>query len=175
MSRFVLAVALCLLFFGTAAYADITVSLGGVPCKNAAGLCSPIASASTITFDTLLNSVVDPQSFTLSNGIATYSWTPNPVSPFVRGSVPNEAAAPPFDLVLLDLNMPEMSAEEALPLIRELSPSSRVVITSGFTESEAMRQLPDASVAGFVQKPYTVQALVRQLATLVARREGRSA
>jgi two-component system CheB/CheR fusion protein len=71
---------------------------------------------------------------------------------------PHEYAA-----VLLDLTMPVMDGEEALRRIQEIRPDVPVVLSSGYTESEAMRRFRHRGLAGFLQKPYTATALARKI------------
>ena len=78
-----------------------------------------------------------------------------------------------IDLVLLDLTMPELRAEETLSRIRALCPGIPVIATSGYSEMEAMERL-GASIEGFIQKPYTVPQLARAVRSLV-RRSGAAA
>ncbi len=63
-----------------------------------------------------------------------------------------------IDLVLLDMTMPEMSAEETLPRIRAICPRVPVVASSGYNEVEALQRF-GKSIDGFLQKPYTVPQL----------------
>jgi PAS domain S-box-containing protein len=62
-------------------------------------------------------------------------------------------------LVVLDLSMPHMSGEEALPELRKIRPEVKVVVSSGYSESEAMPLFDGQRVSGFVQKPYTSKAI----------------
>jgi len=56
------------------------------------------------------------------------------------------------DVVLLDLAMPKLDGWEAIPLIREVSPDSRIVILSGFPE-ERMRDLAhEHRIVAYVEK-----------------------
>jgi PAS domain S-box-containing protein len=64
-------------------------------------------------------------------------------------------------LTLLDLSMAGMSGEEALPALRRIRPDIRVVVSSGYSETEAMRLFGGARVSGFIQKPYTVKELLK--------------
>jgi DNA-binding NarL/FixJ family response regulator len=64
--------------------------------------------------------------------------------------------------------MPVMSGEETLPFLRELQPGLEVVVTSGYSEAEALRLFRGARVSGFIQKPYTVQQLVRKVKSVLA-------
>lgn len=76
-----------------------------------------------------------------------------------------EVFASNLDLVtaiVLDLTMPVMSGEEALPRLRALRPDVRILASSGYSQSEAVRRFGDA-IDGFIQKPYSVQSLLSAL------------
>ena len=57
-------------------------------------------------------------------------------------------------LVLLDLTMPDMAGDEVLRGIREIDPDVRVLLNSGYDETDAMSRIPSSKVWGFVAKPY---------------------
>ena len=66
-------------------------------------------------------------------------------------------------LVLLDLTMPEMGGEECLRQLRETLPNLKVVLVSGYSENEAMGRFQDMELAGFMQKPFSLQKLKQLL------------
>ena len=66
-----------------------------------------------------------------------------------------------FVAVLLDLTMPVMGGEEALKRLHRVRAGVPVVLTSGFTESEAVRRFAGKNLAGFLQKPFTSRQLAR--------------
>ncbi|HTX36590.1 MAG TPA: response regulator [Bryobacteraceae bacterium] len=66
-------------------------------------------------------------------------------------------------IVLLDLSMPGMSGLEALPVLRKISPDVPVLVSSGYGEAETLRLFSGHRIAGFLQKPYTVQELVEHV------------
>jgi len=66
-------------------------------------------------------------------------------------------------LVLLDLSMPHMNGEEALPELRKIRPEVKVVVSSGYSESEAMALFKGQRVAGFIQKPYTSEGIASKV------------
>jgi two-component system cell cycle sensor histidine kinase/response regulator CckA len=68
-----------------------------------------------------------------------------------------------FSAVLLDLTMPVMNGEEALERMQEIRPGVRVVLSSGYSEVEALRKFHNRRLAGFLQKPYTATALARKI------------
>jgi PAS domain S-box-containing protein len=90
-----------------------------------------------------------------------------------RAAVDAVAARPAeFAAVLLDLTMPVMSGEEALTHIRRIRPDLPVLLSSGFSESEALKRFADRGLAGFLQKPYTATALARKVKGAVRQRAG---
>ena len=66
-------------------------------------------------------------------------------------------------VVILDLSMPGMSGEEALPELRRIRPEVKVLISSGYSEAEAMRLFQGQQVSGFIQKPYTAKGIVEKV------------
>jgi CheY-like chemotaxis protein len=72
--------------------------------------------------------------------------------------------------VLLDLTMPRMDGHEVWQHIRRIRPDMKVVISSGFDESEARKQFADAPALDFIQKPYTATALRRKIGSAIDRR-----
>ena len=69
-----------------------------------------------------------------------------------------------ISLVILDLTMPVLSGEQAIPLIRNLSPRIPILLSSGFGESEVARRFASADISGVLQKPYTARTLLAKVA-----------
>ncbi len=63
-------------------------------------------------------------------------------------------------LVLLDLTMPNLDGEETFHELRRIDPNVRVVMSSGYTESEIIPRFAGMPLAGFLQKPYSTAALM---------------
>jgi PAS domain S-box-containing protein len=70
-------------------------------------------------------------------------------------------------LVVLDLSMPGLSGEETLPELRKIRPDVGVIISSGYSESEAMPLFGGQRVLGFIQKPYTARSLIEKIESLL--------
>jgi len=64
--------------------------------------------------------------------------------------------------VLLDLTMPEMDGVEALEGLRRID-DVPILLMSGYPEADVMRQVSTGQVAGFVEKPYRPETLVRTI------------
>jgi CheY-like chemotaxis protein len=62
-------------------------------------------------------------------------------------------------LVILDLSMPVMDGEESLKRLKSIKPDVSVLLSSGFSETEAARRFQSTGPATFLQKPYTAQHL----------------
>jgi CheY-like chemotaxis protein len=59
-----------------------------------------------------------------------------------------------FTLVLMDLTMPRMDGREAFLRMHDLDPTVPVVLTSGFSENDAVSDFAGRGLAGFLPKPY---------------------
>jgi signal transduction histidine kinase/CheY-like chemotaxis protein len=70
---------------------------------------------------------------------------------------------PGLRLVLLDLSMPRLDGEQALPELRRLLPEATVILMSGYSEREVSERFVGRGVAAFLQKPFTRDDLVRKV------------
>jgi CheY-like chemotaxis protein len=70
-----------------------------------------------------------------------------------------EQHGPSVALVLLDMAMPHLNGEEAFREMRRLRPDIRVVLTSGYSASDATARFVGKGLAGFLQKPFRLDAL----------------
>ena len=75
-----------------------------------------------------------------------------------------------ISLVLLDLTMPEMGGEETLQKLRAIRPDVEVILTSGYDEARALERFGQTEVSGFLKKPYTIEALVKLVRSILNRR-----
>ncbi|HOQ44618.1 MAG TPA: PocR ligand-binding domain-containing protein [Bryobacteraceae bacterium] len=64
-----------------------------------------------------------------------------------------------IDGAILDVVMPVMGAKDLLPALKARRPGMKVLLTSGYDESEAMRLCAEHPGAAFIQKPYTAHQL----------------
>ena len=65
--------------------------------------------------------------------------------------------------VLLDFSMPDTSAAAVCRQLYELNPDARVVMISGYDQSQVDEEMGDLTVAGFIHKPFRMAALQEAL------------
>ena len=76
----------------------------------------------------------------------------------------------PFDLVLLDLALPDRNGLELLPEIRTLDPQIAVIMITAYgTVEDAVRAM-QSGAANFLQKPWDNEKLLADVRSVVARR-----
>jgi CheY-like chemotaxis protein len=63
------------------------------------------------------------------------------------------------DLVLMDLNMPGMTGDQAFEELKALDAQAPVVFVSGYWDRDLERKLREMGALGFVQKPYEAATL----------------
>lgn len=73
--------------------------------------------------------------------------------------------AGPFDVVVLDLRLPDVDDLSLLLKIREMSPTSRVIIMTAFGTAEISERALELGASKVVAKPFELD----EMATLVAR------
>jgi PAS domain S-box-containing protein len=72
-------------------------------------------------------------------------------------------------LVLLDLSMPGISAQQAIEQLKAIRPELYILLSSGYDESEVLRQFSERPAVGFMQKPYTPTQLAERVKLALAR------
>ena len=73
-----------------------------------------------------------------------------------------------IDAVVLDVVMPVMGGNELLPRLKARRPELKVLLTSGYSESEARRLCAAYPGADFIQKPYTAQQIAKAVQDIMA-------
>lgn len=64
-----------------------------------------------------------------------------------------------IDIVLLDFVMPGITGLETCRRLREIKPSLKVILSSGYTSAEVVREARLAGAVGFIGKPYSLEEL----------------
>src|SRR5579862_9079430 len=75
----------------------------------------------------------------------------------------------PFDLVLLDINMPGMDGVEACQQIRALAPRMGIIMLTVRNDEEDKIQALEAGADDYVTKPFRLRELIARSAAVLRR------
>jgi len=76
-----------------------------------------------------------------------------------------------FDLVLLEMAMPVMNGRDCFKAMREHNPDVLVVLSSGFSKVEDLREMKDLGLVGLVRKPYSSSKLSQTIHAALHKRD----
>ncbi len=71
------------------------------------------------------------------------------------------------DLVILDMIMPDMGGKETFDRIRKINPKAKVLLASGYSLNGQAKEILEHGCDGFIQKPFTVEDLSRNILSLL--------
>ncbi len=66
-------------------------------------------------------------------------------------------------VMILDMTMPDLSGDEALPAIARLRPDLQVIVSSGYGDAEVRRHFASTQYRAFLPKPYTGAQLLEHV------------
>ena len=69
----------------------------------------------------------------------------------------------PIDVVLLDMILPDMDGDEVFSRLMATCPRLKIIVCSGYADSDAAQKMMDSGACGFLHKPYTKQSLSAML------------
>jgi two-component system cell cycle sensor histidine kinase/response regulator CckA len=81
----------------------------------------------------------------------------------LRSSLPSS----PPDLVILDMIMPQMGGGETYDRMKELSPTIKVLLSSGYSIDGQAKEILKRGCNGFLQKPFTLGELSKAIREVV--------
>ncbi len=73
----------------------------------------------------------------------------------------------PYDLVILDLNMPRLGGRAAFDRIKELFPELKVLVCSGYSASMLDDGKFATEIDGFIQKPYELSDIAEKIRSIL--------
>jgi CheY-like chemotaxis protein len=77
-----------------------------------------------------------------------------------------------IDLVILDMIMPRMGGRELFLAMRAMNPAVRVILSSGYSMNGEAHDILAMGVLAFVQKPFRMADLLRQVAEVLPKGAG---
>jgi two-component system cell cycle sensor histidine kinase/response regulator CckA len=85
----------------------------------------------------------------------------------LRSSLPSS----PPDLVILDMIMPQMGGGETYDRMKELSPTIKVLLSSGYSIDGQAKEILKRGCNGFLQKPFTLGELSKAIREVVGEKK----
>ena len=70
-----------------------------------------------------------------------------------------------FDLIITDLRMPKVPGQEVVKAARELRPSAKVVVISGYSSLHTVSQSVSHGACAFLSKPFSIKELMQTVTT----------
>ncbi|MFH1672696.1 MAG: PAS domain S-box protein [Pseudomonadota bacterium] len=74
-----------------------------------------------------------------------------------------------IDLVVLDVGMPGMGGYKCLRALMKIDPEIKVIIASGYTSSDEVKEALEHGAAGFIGKPYRLTDMLKSLREVLDR------
>jgi CheY-like chemotaxis protein len=73
-----------------------------------------------------------------------------------------------FDLMLVDLRLPDMDGVSLIRAVRQFDPFMKVIVMTAYGSPEAERQVKELGVDGYVIKPFVVEDVKKMITRVVA-------
>ena len=73
-----------------------------------------------------------------------------------------------IDLVIIDMVMPEMDGGEVFAALKQINPSVKAILSTGYGRDGKAQDIIDEGMLGFVPKPYRPQDLSEAVATALS-------
>jgi two-component system cell cycle sensor histidine kinase/response regulator CckA len=77
-----------------------------------------------------------------------------------------------IDLVMLDMIMPGIGGAETFRALKKMDPRVSVIIISGYSLPDEVRELLAQGCRGFLQKPFLIPELFQKIRQVIRRDEG---
>jgi two-component system, cell cycle sensor histidine kinase and response regulator CckA len=74
-----------------------------------------------------------------------------------------------IDVVLLDIGLPKKAGWDVILKMKEVNPDVNVVVSSGYIDPESKTRMHRAGVRDFIDKPYTPDAVIETLESVLER------
>jgi PAS domain S-box-containing protein len=72
-----------------------------------------------------------------------------------------------IDLVITDMIMPKMNGTETFYKLKEIDKNCKIIISSGFTKDENLKELKKEGLAGFIDKPFRAIELNKLITSIL--------
>ena len=112
-----------------------------------------------------------PVQLTISEGLGIYTKNLNVLTAENGKNAMEVMESFKVDLVVTDLNMPEMDGFELLAYIRESYPNIPVIVMTGLSTTEIEKKLQTLDIFGYIEKPFELKYLTNMILSGLAFRD----
>jgi len=67
------------------------------------------------------------------------------------------------DVILLDIGLPGISGIDLIPIFKEISPKSKILMLTGSISNSTMNQAKSLGVSGFIEKPFDILEIKNEI------------
>jgi DNA-binding NtrC family response regulator len=79
-----------------------------------------------------------------------------------------------YDVVVLDIKMPEMGGVEALAKIKKIDPSIEVIVMTGYASVDTAKKITELGGYDYMLKPYNIDELIEKIEAAHERKMART-
>lgn len=72
-----------------------------------------------------------------------------------------------IDAVILDMVMPDINGDKVFGHLRDINPTIKILLSTGYSEDEHIEDLIANGNASFIQKPFTIETITPVLKELL--------
>ncbi|MBI5115636.1 response regulator [Candidatus Poribacteria bacterium] len=72
-----------------------------------------------------------------------------------------------INLVILDMIMPKMEGRETFLKLREIDPSVKAILSTGYSQNDKTEEILRDGVTGFIQKPFQLKELISKVESVL--------
>ena len=66
----------------------------------------------------------------------------------------------PFDVIIADIRLPDVSGLEILELAKEINPDAAVIMMTGYTEEDSVKRAVSHGAYACIHKPFDVEKVI---------------
>lgn len=78
-----------------------------------------------------------------------------------------------YDVIILDVRMPEMGGVQVLAEIRKIDPQTEVIIMTGYASVDTAKEIMKLGAYDYVLKPYSIEELMEKIEAAYDRKMSR--
>ena len=67
------------------------------------------------------------------------------------------------DFITLDITMPDMNGDELVPILLELSPNAKIIMTTSVADKETVRRCISSGAKGYILKPLNEEKVLEAM------------